>query len=84
MTALADLGLVDAADAVARREVSSVALLEACLARLDVVTPTSAIPTGTAAARRWSRLERAARSRHARSRVVRQAGSSGCPPGASS
>ena len=40
MTALADLGLVDAADAVARREVSSAALLEACLARLEVVNPT--------------------------------------------
>ena len=32
MTALADLGLVEAADAVARREVTSTALLEACLA----------------------------------------------------
>ena len=40
MTALADLGLVDAADAVARREVTSAALLEACLARLEVVNPT--------------------------------------------
>ncbi len=35
MTALADLGLVDAADAIARREISSAALLEACLARLE-------------------------------------------------
>jgi len=40
MTALADLGLVDAAEAVARREVSSAALLEACLARLDLVNKT--------------------------------------------
>jgi aspartyl-tRNA(Asn)/glutamyl-tRNA(Gln) amidotransferase subunit A len=40
MTALADLGLVDAADAVARREVTSAALLEACLARLDAVNKT--------------------------------------------
>ena len=40
MTALADLGLVDAAGAVTRREVSSVALLDACLARLDAVNKT--------------------------------------------
>ena len=40
MTALADLGLVEAAEAVARREVSSAALLEACLARLDAVNKT--------------------------------------------
>src|SRR5262245_17169334 len=40
MTALADLGLVEAADAVARREVTSAALLEACLARLDLVNKT--------------------------------------------
>ena len=40
MSSLADLGLVDAADAVARREVTSVALLDACLARLDAVNKT--------------------------------------------
>lgn len=40
MTALADLGLVDAVDAIARREVRSAALLEACLARLDAVNKT--------------------------------------------
>ncbi|MBN8891491.1 MAG: glutamyl-tRNA amidotransferase [Rhodospirillales bacterium 70-18] len=34
-----DLGLVEAADAVARREVTSAALLESCLARLDAVNP---------------------------------------------
>ncbi len=39
MTDLADLGLVEAADAVACRETSSAALLEACLARLDRVNP---------------------------------------------
>ncbi|MGI4943581.1 MAG: indoleacetamide hydrolase, partial [Janthinobacterium lividum] len=32
---LADLSLVDAAEAVRKREVSSVALLEACLSELD-------------------------------------------------
>lgn len=32
---LADLSLVDAVDAVAMRETTSMALLEACLARLD-------------------------------------------------
>ena len=37
MTELSDLSLVAAADAVARREVTSAALLEACLARLDAV-----------------------------------------------
>src|SRR5438046_935195 len=40
MSALADLGLVEAATAVARREVTSSALLDACLARLDAVNPT--------------------------------------------
>jgi aspartyl-tRNA(Asn)/glutamyl-tRNA(Gln) amidotransferase subunit A len=40
MIALADLSLVEAADAVERREVSSAALLEACLARLDAVNKT--------------------------------------------
>lgn len=40
MTALADLGLVDAADAIARRETTSIELLEACLRRLDAVNPT--------------------------------------------
>lgn len=40
MTALADLGLVDAAGAIARRETTSVELLEACLQRLDAVNPT--------------------------------------------
>ena len=40
MTALADLGLVEAAEAVARREVTSAALLDACLARLEVVNKT--------------------------------------------
>ena len=39
MTNLADLSLVDAAAAVARREATSAALLEACLARLDAVNP---------------------------------------------
>jgi aspartyl-tRNA(Asn)/glutamyl-tRNA(Gln) amidotransferase subunit A len=34
-----DLGLVEAVDAVARREVTSRALLESCLARLDQVNP---------------------------------------------
>jgi aspartyl-tRNA(Asn)/glutamyl-tRNA(Gln) amidotransferase subunit A len=37
MTELSDLSLVAAAEAVARREVTSSALLEACLARLDAV-----------------------------------------------
>jgi aspartyl-tRNA(Asn)/glutamyl-tRNA(Gln) amidotransferase subunit A len=37
MTELADLTLVAAADALGRREVTSAALLEACLARLDAV-----------------------------------------------
>jgi aspartyl-tRNA(Asn)/glutamyl-tRNA(Gln) amidotransferase subunit A len=36
---LADLGLVEAAAAVARREFTSAALLEACLARLEAVNP---------------------------------------------
>jgi aspartyl-tRNA(Asn)/glutamyl-tRNA(Gln) amidotransferase subunit A len=35
----ADLGLVEAADAIARRELTSAALLDACLARLDAVNP---------------------------------------------
>jgi aspartyl-tRNA(Asn)/glutamyl-tRNA(Gln) amidotransferase subunit A len=39
VTNLADLSLVDAAAAVARREATSAALLEACLARLDAVNP---------------------------------------------
>ena len=40
MTALADLGLVEAAEKVTRREVTSTALLDACLARLDQVNKT--------------------------------------------
>ncbi|MCX7381403.1 MAG: amidase [Alphaproteobacteria bacterium] len=39
MSALADLPLVAAADLVAKGEVTSSALLEACLARLDAVNP---------------------------------------------
>ena len=39
MSALADLTLVEAADKVASGDVTSVALLEACLARLDAVNP---------------------------------------------
>jgi len=39
VSALADFSLVAAADAVANREVTSAALLEACLARLDAVNP---------------------------------------------
>lgn len=39
MTGLSDLSLVEAADKVASGEVTSTALLEACLARLDAVNP---------------------------------------------
>ena len=39
MSALADLSLVEAADLVAKHEVTSSDLLEACLARLDAVNP---------------------------------------------
>ena len=39
MTELAFLSLVEAADAVAKGEVTSAALLDACLARLDLVNP---------------------------------------------
>ncbi|MCW3476720.1 amidase [Limobrevibacterium gyesilva] len=39
MSTLADLSLVEAADAVARREATSAELLAACLARLDAVNP---------------------------------------------
>ena len=39
MTDLADLSLVEAADAVQSRSVTSAALLEACLARMDAVNP---------------------------------------------
>ena len=39
MSGLSDLSLVEAADRVAKREVTSAALLEACLARLDAVNP---------------------------------------------
>jgi aspartyl-tRNA(Asn)/glutamyl-tRNA(Gln) amidotransferase subunit A len=40
MTQLCDLTLTEAADAIARREATSVALLDSCLTRLDQVNPT--------------------------------------------
>jgi aspartyl-tRNA(Asn)/glutamyl-tRNA(Gln) amidotransferase subunit A len=40
MSGLADLSLVAAADGIAKGELTSVALLEACLARLDAANPT--------------------------------------------
>jgi aspartyl-tRNA(Asn)/glutamyl-tRNA(Gln) amidotransferase subunit A len=39
MSAPCDLGLVEAVDAVAKRELTSAALLESCLARMDAVNP---------------------------------------------
>jgi hypothetical protein len=72
MTTLADLGLVDAADAVARREVSSAALLEACLGRLDAVNKTvnATIWVDIASARAWRQRRPTRRSPRASPRAV--------------
>ena len=67
---LADLSLVEAADAVARRETSSAALLEACLARLDRVNPTLNAVI-------WEDREAAREAAAAADRVLRDGGKPG-------
>jgi aspartyl-tRNA(Asn)/glutamyl-tRNA(Gln) amidotransferase subunit A len=67
---LADLGLVEAADLVARGEVSSAELLEACLARLDAVNP-------RINATIWLDRDRARAAAAAADRALRE----GLPPG---
>ena len=63
MTAPNMLGLVEAADAIARREITAAALLEASLIRLDVVNPTLNVET-------WRDTEAARQAAHAADKAL--------------